>query len=330
MLETTPNDLDRSIVSRELGGFVPPRVFDAHAHFYDERHFSSPPEMSAAGLPSAGWDAYLRLIAPILPDRELSGLFFAMPSPDLDIAGANDFTLEEVRRDERSRMQLLITPATPTDDIERQIADPRIVGLKVYHYYADCKPTFDAPIAAMITEEQLAVADSHGLTITLHMVRQRAIADPVNQNALRDYARRFPNIRWILAHAARGFNIYDLLDGIDSIRDLENMYCDTSAIAEADALGIVIEAFGTQRVMYGSDFPVSHERGRCVTIADSFLWLSPENVDTKAPYGEVKMCWIGVEALRAHRLACRRLRLTDTEVEDLFCNNATRLLCLDD
>jgi len=329
-MDATPNQLDLSIVQNELNGFVPPRVFDAHAHFFDARHFASPPNIDKDCPQQCGWDVYHRLMSYILPDRELSGLFFAMPSADLNIEAANDFTLAEVRRDERSRMHLLITPATPAAEIERHVADPRIVGLKVYHYYADCEPTFDAPISAMITEEQLEVADAHRLTITLHVVRQRSIADPVNQKELRDYSRRFPNIRWILAHAARGFNVYDLREGIDSIRDLENMYIDTSAITEAAALAIVIEAFGIERVMYGSDFPVSHLRGRCVTIADSFLWLSPENVDTKTPYGEVNMCWVGIESLRAHRLACQQLRLTDANVEDLFCNNAVRLLQVDD
>ena len=78
--------------------------------------------------------------------------------------------------------------------------------------------------------------------------------------------------------------------------------------------------------MYGSDFPVSHLRGRCITIADSFFWLTPDNVDTKTPYGEIAMCWVGVESLRAHRLASQRLRLTDGDIEGLFHDNAARLL----
>ncbi len=328
-MDTTPAALDLSIVARELNGFVPPRVFDAHAHFYDASHFAEPQKIEKDGLARCGWDVYRELMSHMLPDRELSGLFFAMPSVGLDVDAANDFTLQEVRRDARSRMQLLITPATPAEELERRIADPRMVGLKVYHYYTDCKPTFDASISAMVTEEQLQVADAHRLTITLHMVRQRSLADPGNQQALRDYAGRYPNIRWILAHAARGFNVYDLQEGIDSIRDLETVYFDTSAITEAEAIGIVIETFGTERVMYGSDFPVSHLRGRCITIADSFFWLTPDNVDTKTPYGEIAMCWVGVESLRAHRLACQRLRLKDADVEGLFHNNAARLLEVD-
>lgn len=330
MMDTSPSTLDSKIVAREIDAFVPPRVFDAHAHFYDARHFTTPPGISREGPSSCGWGAYRDLMASILPKRELSGLFFALPAADLDVDAANDFTLQEVRRDARSRMQLMITPGTSPETIERYATDPKVVGLKVYHCFTGCKPTFEAPISAMITEDQLQVADAHGLAITLHMVRQQALGDPANQQALREYSRRFPNVRWILAHAARGFNIYDLQEGIDSIRDLDNMFCDTSAVTEPEAVAIVLQALGTQRVMYGSDFPVSHLRGRCVTVGDSFLWLSPENVDTTAPYGEVAMCWVGVESLRAHRLACRQLRLADADVEDMFHNNAVRLLGVED
>lgn len=326
MMDAKPAAVDVSIVASELNQFVPPRVFDVHAHFYDAAHFRKAPEFCVQGPARCGLNEYRELMGRILPGRELSGLFFAMPSAELDDTAANEFLLRELSQDARSRMQLLITPSTAVEEIENWATNRCIVGLKIYHCYADCEPTFEAPISAMITEDQLAVADAHELTITLHMVRQRAMADPVNQRQLRDYSARYPNVRWILAHAARGFNVYDLQEGIDSIRDLENMFCDTSAITEAAALSTVIKSFGTQRVMYGSDFPVSHLRGRCVTLADSFLWLSPENVDGKAPYGEVNMCWVGVESVRAHRLACHQLGLADAEIEDLFHNNAVRLL----
>lgn len=330
MMDSNPNALDQQIVAREIDSFVPPNVFDAHAHFYDAQHFTTPPGIYTSGPKACGLTAYRQHMAHLLPNRELSGLFFALPAADLDVDEANQFTLQEVNRDPRSRMQLMVTPRTACEVIEKHSADPNVVGLKVYHCFADCESTFEAPISAMITEDQLQVANDHGLTITLHMVRQRALGDPVNQDALRDYSERFRNVTWILAHAARGFNLYDLQDGIDSIRDLQNMVCDTSAVTEPEALAIVLRALGPQRVMYGSDFPVTHLRGRCVTLGDSFVWLSPENVDTSAPYGEVSMCWVGVESLRAHRLACRQLGLSDADVEDLFHNNAVRLLGVDD
>ena len=82
-----------------------------------------------------------------------------------------------------------------------------MTGLKCYHtmapmnpllgtdaagagtYTAD-RPTWEAPIEAYLPEAHVAAADTLGLTITLHMVRDRALADPVNQATIRRYCRR--------------------------------------------------------------------------------------------------------------------------------------------
>jgi glutamate-1-semialdehyde 2,1-aminomutase len=80
------------------------------------------------------------------------------------------------------------------------------------------------------------------------------------------------------------------------------------------------------RLLFGSDFPVSHIRGRAVAIGDSFLWLSPANVDFTAAYAHVQPAWVGFESLRTLKLAAFHLRLSDTQVEDIFYRNAQALL----
>src|SRR5438034_1361609 len=81
-----------------------------------------------------------------------------------------------------------------------------------------------------------------GLSITLHMVRDRALADPLNQATIRRYCERYPNMRLILAHAARGFNPWHTIEGIDSLRGLENVWFDTSAVTEAGAFEAIVDA----------------------------------------------------------------------------------------
>jgi len=54
--------------------------------------------------------------------------------------------------------------------------------------------------------------------------------------------------------------------------------------------------------MWGSDWPVTHVRGKCVSVGDSFFWLSPANADLAAAYtpgGTIKPLLVGVEGLRA-------------------------------
>jgi hypothetical protein len=65
---------------------------------------------------------------------------------------------------------------------------------------------------------------------------------------------------------------------------------------------------GGPRLLYGSDFPVSHARGKCIALGDSFQWLNPHNADLTASYAEGGMVCctlvLGVESLRALKVAC--------------------------
>jgi glutamate-1-semialdehyde 2,1-aminomutase len=106
-------------------------------------------------------------------------------------------------------------------------------------------------------------------------------------------------------------------------------------------------------VLYGSDFPVSHLRGRCVGLGDSFLWISADNTNLEVPYlvntplaassrqscterqfasaaarppcARLELALVGHEALRTLKVAALATRLTDSQVEDIFHNNAAAL-----
>jgi glutamate-1-semialdehyde 2,1-aminomutase len=157
------------------------------------------------------------------------------------------------------------------------------------------------------------------------MVRSTAMADPLNQEVLRTYGRRYPNARFILAHAARGFNPHHTVAGIGALRGYGNFWCDTSAVTDGGAFEAIVRTLGVDRLLYGSDFPVSQLRGRCVAIGDSFLWLSPENTRFEAAYANLRPAPIGLESLRVLKLACMNLNLGDAEVEKIFFGNAAAL-----
>ena len=53
------------------------------------------------------------------------------------------------------------------------------------------------------------------------------------------------------------------------------------AVTEAGATNALLRAFGSKRVLYGSDWPVAESRGKCITLGDSFLWLTPDNIKVR-------------------------------------------------
>ena len=220
---------------------------------------------------------------------------------------------------------MLVRPGMDPEFIRETVRREKFVGLKCYHVYAAETPTCDAAIPDFLPEEHVRIAHEEGLSITLHIMRPRALADPGNQEVIRRYAERYPDMRLILAHAARGFNPHHTIEGIECLRGLRNVWCDSSAVTEAGAFEAIVDTLGVDRLLYGSDLPVSHMRGRCVAIGDSFLWLTGANTDYRAWYGDVQPVLVGLESLRALKLACRHLRLSDSQIEKIFYGNAAEL-----
>ena len=319
---------DRDFIRRDIEPFVPDQIFDAHAHLFCHAHFDHLPAAYVQGPARLDLTAYYELIEWIHPGRRTrGGLFFGLAFTG-DRAGNNRFVAEEIRKSPRENNfgQMIIAPEMSPEAIIHTVQAQGFVGLKPYHTMAqNHERTWEAPIEAYLPEEQVAVAGELGLAITLHMVRERALADPLNQTTIRRYCERYPDMTLILAHAGRGFNPWHTIEGIASLRGLDNVFFDTSAVTEAGAFEAIIDLLGHERLLYGSDFPVSHVRGRCVAIGDSFHWIYADELTLAEKHTELQPVLVGLESLRALRLACWRMRLTAGQIEDIFFNNAFQL-----
>jgi glutamate-1-semialdehyde 2,1-aminomutase len=321
-----PRDVE--LFDRELRPFVPPGAFDAHAHLFSFAGLfpgRTPPTPEDAVV---GLEAYFRETGAWMGDLcPADGLFFAMPLPSCDVEVENRFLADQVKQRAGSRALMLVRPKDGPARVERTVAEEGFVGFKVYHIYADRTDTFNAATEEFLTEWMWEIADRRGLCIMLHMVRPRALSDEGNQKYIREHCRKYPNARLILAHAARGFCARHTVNGIDSLRGLDNVFFDTSAICEAAAFEAIVRVMGVERLMFATDFNVSNFRGRCTSLGDSFFWMYENNVDWgDDPKGAAQPTLVGIESLLALQTACRQRALGDSDIERLFCSNARKLL----
>lgn len=311
---------------RFLKSFVPPNSFDAHFHLYREEDATPTLPMDLVENSVVGWASYDRGVARWMGDRRpTDGLVFTIPKVTLDVASANRFVANEVRKRPGSRALMMIRPQDDPQQVEATLLADAFAGFKVYHVFANRPNTFDAPTSAFLPEWAWELAHTHGLAIMLHMVKARALADSENQAYIREHCLRFPNANLILAHAARGFCNGHTVEGIASLRGLDNVYFDTSAVCEAAPIEAILREFGPSRLMHGSDFPISEMRGKCVSIGDGFQWLYETTLDWNAsPFAKPQ--FVGLESLLAVQQACRTMRLRDDDIEGIFCTNARHML----
>lgn len=311
---------DQAFFARELAAFVPDRVFDAHTHLWQESHA---PWKVEGHQGDVGYEEYVRLVDCLHPGRRVAALFIPYSDRAEMLPAANAWAAQNRRPD--CRALFFVKPSDDPEWVRHEVRRLGASGLKCYHTMAPVRPTWEADIPSYLPEPLVAMAHQEGWAITLHMVKAQSTADPGNIHWIRYYCERYPDMKLILAHSARAFQPAHGLAGLPQLQGLPNLYCDTSANCEPIAHQAIIRYLGHQHLLYGSDLPVCLMRGRSLGAADSFIWLYEKTPVWGEKHLAVKPVLVGLEHLRSLKWACWSERLTDSQVEDIFWNNAAKL-----
>ncbi len=322
------NARDQSLAT-SLADFLPEEIYDIHAHGHHPGHFTPGTWRWLNGMNPQGCREHRASLQRYLPARTMHGLHFGLPHKTADRAAINAWMDSEVRQHGTplSRALMLVSPTDDRDRVAGELRSGRFCGIKPYHCYASRPDTMNATVEEYAPEWMWELLNEVRGCLMLHIVRDEAIADPDNQRSLRRLCRSYPRARLILAHIARSFNYRNARSGLHAIADLDNAVVDTSAIAEADAFRSALKILGPRRVLWGSDFPVSELRGRCVTTGSLFFWLQPEVIrpEHQTPTNS-GMTLVGIESLLCLKEACADFGLTRSDMQDIFLNNALRTL----
>ncbi|MEI6166921.1 MAG: amidohydrolase family protein [bacterium] len=318
-----------AVAAQSLAVGLPAMIFDVHAHLYSKDTLSIAPNNVFATGPDEVTPAVWRecLGRQVGCDRVSGALFIPVPMVARErITAVNAWVMQAAAEATGSKALALVTPDMKVAEVETLLRHGHFAGFKPYHTYSVTHPTFDALPGDYIPEWVWSLAHERGLVITLHLVRAGAMADVGNLRYLRDHCARFPGARLILAHCGRSFHAPNAAAGIAGLCDLPNVWFDTSAVCEAEPFRVLLESCGPRRLLWGSDFPISEQRGRCVTVGDGFVWVTPDALKLVQP---ICRLWpVGLESLRAFQTAARVFGLDAFDLQDVFADNAMRLLGL--
>jgi len=315
---------------RELASFVPGRVFDAHAHLFPPSDHRPRPKVTKLVDQPVSYDEYQRYIHWQLPGRDVSALFIAFSYTGEEAPEANAWVARQVSEHRDCRGLFFARPDDDPEWVRQEVKRLGLHGLKCYASYAKCESYWQADIPDYLPEPMVRVAHEEGWPITLHLVKSRALADPSNNYWVRRYCEKYPDMKLILAHSARGFNPAHNLEGLSKLQGLGNLYFDASVNCEMLAHASIIKLMGHERLMYGSDLVTpSSIRGRNMAANDGFVWVYEDCSAWDGAHGHVEPVLVGLEQLRSLKWACWTLGLNDSQVEDIFLNNAARLFELD-
>jgi hypothetical protein len=308
---------------RELDAFVPDRVFDAHFEVWDEK--ASIDGSVGVAIPTRFEDVRPGLEV-LHPGRQFGAAFIPFSFKGDLVPATNEWSAREAGRSGGSCCTyFFVRPDDDPEWIRQEVRRLGAVGYKSYHTYSTDKPTFQTNIPNYMPESFVKVAHEEGWVINMHLVKSRGPADPSNIHWIRHYCTTYPNMTLVLSHSARGFQPEHNLEGLPQLADLENLYFDTSVNCEPTAHEAIIRIMGHERLLYGTDFPCSHVLGKYLALGDSFVMLTEDNPVWNVKYADITPALVGMEHLRSLKWACWAQGLSDSQVEDIFWNNAVRV-----
>lgn len=331
------SNFDRTIWERELEGFVPERVIDAHTHIWNEAyaldHADSSKSILRLNVSVSELHNWSRTI---FPGRKLGYIALPTPLPDIDMVGHNEWIAREVSRStdpgfawgEGVEAPLLVKAGMlihPDFTADYVVSHVRRWGLKVLKpYRAFAKNPANARIRDFFPESIMEAANELGLVVVLHLSKMGGPADEDNIHDLQMYTSSFPNIRWQLAHCVRGFNPVHLEESVQCYADMDTVWVDTSAVNDAYAHYLIFRYFDRKRIVFGSDnVAAGSYRGKYITFGNGWKAFSEKG---SLEHCDSSCTFVIYEQLRSQKQAAIMAGLSSTEIQAVFYDNAITLL----
>lgn len=318
----------------QIKNVLPNKIFDAHIHLYDASFMSNYYERGGAfNRKRVTFDDYLIDNKMLLEDNFITRANILMlPDLYMDKSSRKEFKekslkflIQELDRNPLNVGEVAIFPEYSIEDVELLLVHPNIIGFKCYHTTSDKKPTFNATINEYLPESVWQVANEREMCITLHMVRDKSLSDEDNFRYITSMCRRYPKAKLILAHCARGFASWTTVEKVEKLVDYENVWFDLSAVCESPAIFQIMKKTGIERLVWGSDYPISTVYGKAISLSDTFYWIDDEDLCSFFQKVGIVGNSVLIESLLAVKQAIYMLELDTFQIEDIFYNNAIRL-----
>ena len=324
------NESDRIVWEEDLEDFVPKEIFDAHIHFWNDDHLPiNHPHRNiyvyADMQVTEEWNKRM------FPRRQIDYLVLGTPCQGVDVKAQNEFVASQLKERPNSRMNRLVTPKCSVNDIRNDILQHGFIGLKPYRLYSITGDVNQCRIQDFLTHPQMELANELGLWVTMHLSRYHGCADEQNLKDLEEYTmRKYPRIKWILAHCARSFTYWPLSKTIDRLSKMPNIWYDNSAVSDVMAHYTLFSKEDHKRILYGSDNLAANAfHGKYVAMGRFWYQMeTPEYAKKANIHTDARPILAIYDQLLAIKHAAQLANLSRDQVEDIFNGNARNVFGL--
>jgi len=116
---------------------------------------------------------------------------------------------------------------------------------------------------------------------------------------------------------------------VKAIKDLDNVYLDSSMVMEPLSIEILLNEIDSSRLLFATDFPVPAMRGRRVYVMDHWVDLvldGYEPSDFRVMSDNMRASFMVYEIILAIRRAAERVGLSQKQLEAIFYENGKKVI----
>jgi uncharacterized protein len=325
-----------SFYKNEVAPFLPPVVLDFHTHIWSAANQRPIPgeTRGKGGAYMVTADEYpveslLDDARQAFPGFEYRAVCFGNPGPTADNEKDTAYVAAAARH--RGVYPLMVAGAElgiPQEILRQRIEEHGFLGYKVYlNWLGD--DYGNKRVEDMLGTSEMDLAQEMGLVVLLHVPRAGRLVDPEVQRGVRWLAEGWPGSRIVLAHCGRCYLPAEMEKAARFLRDLPNVFLDTAMVMDEVVLQIALNAIGSARVLFATDYPVAAMRGRRVRVMDHWVDIVQGDYPTSAyrvPAQGIHSTYMAVEIALGIIGAARRLGLGKSDLHAIFFDNGMRLL----
>ncbi|MCM8769413.1 MAG: GNAT family N-acetyltransferase [Candidatus Omnitrophica bacterium] len=335
-------NLDRKIYREKISPFLPESLVDIHTHVWPVRFKKTLSQVSR----SVTWPDRIAKIHPIshlqstyqlmFPDKKVTPLLFSPVPSFRNLKLLNSYVAKIARRTGFPSL-IFSSPWWSGEQLEENIVKGKFLGAKSYLSLAprELKPE-EIRIYDFFPPNQLEVLNQHGWILMLHLPRPGRLKDLVNLQCLVEIDQRYPKMKTIVAHVGRAYCNEDVGSSFNFLKGTKNLYFDISANTNEWVFTQLIKAVGPERILFGSDLPVTRMRTRRICEQGRYVNLVPKGL-----YGDVSgdphlkevtgeqaasLTFFLYEEILSFLQAAKRVGLSRKEIRAVFHDNAASIL----
>jgi uncharacterized protein len=332
---TSPS-IQSAFYKEQIAPFLPSIVLDFHTHTWRKSDWHRVPWKSGTpgGTYMVAAEDYPveRLMGDgraCFPDKEYRAVSFGYPTPSADNEKDTKYVAEAATTPGLYPLMVAGAPlALPKAVIRERLEAGRFLGYKVHTPWQG-DDYGNTSVADMIGPNEMDIAQELGLVVMLHVPRSGRLADPEIQAGVKALSEGWPAAKIVLAHCGRCYMPAEMERAIGSLKNLSNVYLDTSMVMDETVLRMVFDGIDSSRVLYATDFPVAAMVGRRVRVLGH--WVDIVTGDVPESAYRVKAEGIGatymaLEIAVAVLTAGRAAGIGDANLRKVFFENGMNVL----